>query len=268
MRITRSERNKKRRALKKAFLVLFLFIAPLAAIAASIVFMNIYNNGIGMEAITAETPSNSVTAFKYNYEIENKALYTIELKKTESFEEAEAYIKSIKVKKLNGFIVKENGYKVIYGVFVNRDEADKVLDSIRVKATGSIYETRLPGYSLKYNEADNSFIQLVQATDKLIWETVKAKSLMSCEIALKSKNDLTSVLEEISKGEIKLEKYLGYAEKINVSKEQEKFRKDFIALLQEVLAYKVDSNTDYYGIQGGMMNQFEAYEKFIGKLLM
>ncbi len=266
--MTRFERNKKRRALKKVFLALFLFIVPLAAIVTSMFFMNIYNKRSGMEALIGGKSSNSMVVFKYNYEIESKALYRIELQSLESFEEAEAYIKSIKAKKLNGFIVKENGYKVIYGVFVNQDEAGKVQGSIAVKAKGSIYETSLPGYSLKYNEVDNTFIQLVQATDKLIWETVKAKSLMSREIALKSKDDLASVLEEITKGEIKLEKYLGYAEKINVSKEQEAFRKNFVVLLEEVLAHKVDNDKDYYKVQGGMMNQLEAYKKFIGKLLI
>ncbi|MHB1391919.1 MAG: hypothetical protein ACYCYE_02395 [Clostridia bacterium] len=266
--MTRFERNKKRKALKKAFLVLFLFIVPLAAVAASMFFMNMYNKGSGMEAIIGGTPSNSVTAFKYNYEIESKALYRLELQSSESFEEAEAYIKGIKAKKLNGFIVKENGYKVIYGIFVDQDEAGKVQDSIAAKVKGSIHETILPGYSLKYNEVDNTFIQLVQAADKLIWESVKAKSLMSREIALKSKDDLAPVLEEISKGEIKLEKYLGYAEKINVSKEQEAFRKNFVVLLEEVLAHKVDNDKDYYRIQGGMMNQLESYRKFVGKLLI
>ncbi|HYF82554.1 MAG TPA: hypothetical protein VEB00_05965 [Clostridia bacterium] len=265
--MTRFERNRNRKALKKVVLVLFLVIVPLTAVAASIFFMNIYNKGSSMEALGG-TPSNSVVAFKYNYEINSKALYRIELQSSESFEEAGAYLKSIKAKKLNGFIVKEKGYKVIYGVFVSQDEADKVQDSIAVKVKGSIVETRLPGYSLKYNETDNTFIQLVQATDKLIWETAKSKSMISQEIALKSNVDLAPALEEISKGEVKLEKYLGYAENINVSKEQMVFRENFVILLKEVLAHKLDNEKDYYRIQDGMMNQLEAYKKFIGKLLI
>lgn len=266
--MTRFGRNKKKKALKKAVLALFLFIVPLAAVAASMFFMSMYNKGSGMEALIDGMPSNSVAAFKYNFEIESKTLYRIELQSSEGFEEAEAYIKSIKAKKLNGFIVKENGYKVIYGVFVNQDEAGKVQESIAAKAKGSIFEDRLPGYRLSYNEMDNTFIQLVQATDKLIWETVKAKSLMSREIALKTKYDLAPVIEEISKGEIKLEKYLGYAEKIDVSKEQKVFRENFVMLLKEVLDHKLDNDKDYYRIQGGMMNQLEAYKKFIEKLLI
>lgn len=266
--MTRFERNRNRKVLKKVVLVLFLVIVPLAAVAASIFFMNIYNKGSSMEALIDGTPSNSVVAFKYNYEIKSKALYRIELQSSESFEEAEAYLKSIKAKKLNGFIVKEKGYKVIYGVFVSPDEAGKVQDSIAVKAKGSIVEIKLPGYSLKYNETDNTFIQLVQATDKLIWETAKSKSMISQEIALKSNVDLAPALEEISKGEVKLEKYLGYAENINVSKEQIVFRENFVMLLKEVLAHRLDNEKDYYRIQDGMMNQLEAYKKFIGKLLI
>ena len=268
--MTRFGRNKKQKALRKAVLALFLFIVPLAAVAASIFFMNMYNKGSGMEALASidGMPSNSVTAFKYNYEIETKTLYRIELQDSESFEEAEAYIKGIKAKKLNGFILKESGYKVIYGVFVNQDEAGKVQESIAVKAKGIISEYRLPSYRLNYNEMDNTFVQLVQAADKLIWDTVKAKSLISGEIALKTKYDLAPVLEEISKSEIKLEKYLGYAEKIDVSKEQKAFRENFVILLKEVLECKLDNDKDYYKIQGGMMNQLEAYKKFIEKLLI
>jgi hypothetical protein len=268
LRMTRFERNNNRKAFKRAVLVLFVLIVPLAAVAASMFFMNIYNKGSGIEVLIDGTPSNNVVAFKYNYEIESKDLYRIELQSSDSFEEAEAYIKSIKTKKLNGFILKENGYKVIYGVFANQDEAEKVQDSIAVKVKGNITQTKLPGYSLKYNETDNTFIQLVQATDKLIWETVKAKSLISREIALKSKDNFAPVLEEISKGEVKLEKYLGYAEKINVPKEQKAFRENFVMLLKEVLAHKLDNDKDYYKIQGAMMNQLEAYKKFIGKLLI
>ncbi len=267
--MTRFESNRKKKTLNRAILVLFLIIVPLTAVSASMFFMNMYNKGSGTEALIDGIPSNSVAAFKYNYEIESKTLYRIELQSSQSFEEAEAYVKSIKAKKLNGFIVKENGYKVIYGIFANREEAVKVQESVAVKATGSISEYGLPGCKLNYNEVDNTFIQLVQASDKLIWEVVKAKSLISAETALKKKYDIEPVLEEISKSEIKLEKYLGYAEKIDVSKEQKVFRENFVKLLKEVLDHKLENynDKDYYRIQSSMMNQLEVYKKFIGKLL-
>lgn len=265
LRMTRFETNRRKRAFKRTILVLFIFVIPLAAIAASMFLMNIYN-GSGKEAAAELSPSNNMTAFKYDYIIEGKTLYRIELKDTESFEEAEAYIKVIKGKKLNGFIVKENGYKVVYGVFANKEDAVKVQQSIAAKVESVIAEFKLQGYSLKYNEADNAFIQLVQATDKLIWDNAAAKSMVSLEVALKSKNNLEAVFEGISQGEIKLEKYLGYAEKINVPNEQKLFRESFVVLLEEVLAHKLDNTKDYYKIQESMMNQLEAYKKFIGKL--
>ena len=264
--MTRYERNRKRYTVRKTVIALFLFIVPLAAVAASMFFMSIYNRGNDTNAQAEGLPLNDVTTFKYNYEIGSKTIYRLELKSTESLSEAEAYVKSIKIKKLNGFILKEDGYKVIYGAFTNTDQAGKVRDSIAKKAEGSISETRLPSFSLKYNESDSTFIQLVQATDKLIWEIAESKSLLSHEIALMSKNNTAPVLEKISSGEIKLEKYLGYAEEIDVSGEQKAFRDSLVVLLEEVLTYKLENEGDYYKIQVGLMNQIEAYRRFIEKL--
>lgn len=266
--MTRYERNRKRHTAKKIFSALFFLIALLVAAAASVLFMNIYNGGSYKEASSDRLDSNSRTAFKYNYEMGNKVLYRLELKSSESLSEVEAYIKSIKNKKLNGFILKEDGYKVIFGIFTNVDEACKVQDSIAKKAESSISETRLPSFGLKYNESDSTFIQLVQAADKLIWEVAEAKSLLSNEIALASKNDTIAVLEKIEYGENKLEQYLGYAEKINVSKEHKAFRDNFVLLLEEVLAEKLDNEKNYYKIQVGLMNQIESYRRFIERLLI
>lgn len=266
--MTRYKRSRKRNGVRRNILALFLFIVPLAAIAVSFFFMDIYNRGSDIVTSIDGTPANSVTAFKYNYDIESKELYRIELQSTESFEEAEAFVKSIKNKKLNGFILKENGYTVIYGVFADRDEAGKVMDSISAKAEGSISELKLPSYSLKYNEEDSTFIQLVQATDQLIWEVIDAKSGVTYEMALKSKNKTDLVFKEISENEDKLLKYLGYAQKLKVSDSQKTFREGFVAMLEEILSYKVekDSDRDYYRVQDGLLNQIEAYRRFIEKL--
>jgi hypothetical protein len=266
LRMTRYERNRKRSTIGKLVIVLFLIIVPLAAFSTSIFIMNMYNKGNGIEASANELPSKEIAAFKYNFEIESKIFYRLVLNRKDSFEEAEAYVKSIKAKKLNGFVLKEDGYMIIYGVFADYDEASNVKGIIESKVQGSIAENKLPGYSLKYNEADSTFIQLVEATDKLIWEAAKAKSLISQELALKSKKDNTAVIEEISRIETKLEKYLGYAKEIEVTKEQMHFRDNFVILLEEVLASKLDNDKDYYKIQGSLLNQLEVYRKFIDKL--
>lgn len=266
MRMTRYDKNRKKKAVKRAVLILFIVVVPLAAVAASVFFMNIYNKGNPVQASKEVTASNSMVAFKYNYEIGSKSLYRIGLEDFVSFEEAEACLKSIKAKKLNGFIVKEDGYKIIYGVFSDKDEAAKVQESIEAKAKGGITEVMLQGYSLKYNDKDSTFIQLVQATDRLIWDIAKAKSTVSQELALKTKKDLQAVFEEIAQNELKLEKYHGYAETVEVTKEQTAFREEFVKLLEEMLAYRLNADKDYYKVQDSLLNQVEAYRKFIGKL--
>jgi len=266
--MTRYGKNRKKRVAKKIVIALFLFVIPLVAVAVSMLFMNIYNSENDKEALADGLPLNSVTAFKYNYEMGSKTLYRLQLNSSESFSEAEEYIKSIKNKKLNAFILKDEGYKVIYGVFTSIDEADKVQEKISQKAECSISEIILPSFSLKYNESDNTFIQLVQAVDKLIWEVAEAKSVLSNEIFLESQNDSKPVLDKIAYNEGKLEQYLGYAKKINVSKEHKFFRESFVLLLQEVLEEKLDNEKDYYKIQIGLLNQIEAYRRFIKGLLV
>ncbi len=268
--MTRYERTRRRNKIRKAILALFFVVVPLTAVAVSFFFMNMYNRGSGIEATVNETSLTGKTAFKYNYDMEGKTLYRIELNSSGSFEEAEAFVKGIKAKKLNGFIIKEDGYKVIYGVFADRDEADKVMNSIESKVKGSINEFRLPGCSLKYNEDDNTFIQLVQAADQLIWEIIVAKSGMTHEMSLKIKSNTDSAFTEISDKESKLQKYLGYAQKLKVSNNQKVFRENFVMLLENILDYKVEADTgkDYYGVQESLMNQIEAYRRFIEKLLV
>jgi hypothetical protein len=266
LRMTRYERYNKKSSFRKRFLVLFFVIMPLLAIIASFFFINIYNrnNIIGTQA--DEISSDDVITFKYNYKIESKTLYRLELKSSTSLSEAEEYVKSIKAKKLNGFILKEEGYKVIYGIYTNRDQAEKVQGIVAKKVEGNISETKLPGYSLKYNEKDNAFIQLVQASDKLIWEVSAAKSQLSHEIAIQSKTDTVPLVTEIESIQVKLERYLGYAEKVTVSKEQESFRNSFVLMLKEVIGQKLDDGKNYYKIQEGLMNQIKAYKSYTQKL--
>ena len=199
-------------------------------------------------------------------EIKEKSIFRVEFGEYKSFEEAEACIKTIKAKKLNGFIVKEDGYKVIYGVFLSSDEAVRAKDSIVAKAACRVTEIKLPGYSLSYNEEDNTFIQLVQAADKLIWDVAGAKSMLCLETAMKSKKDMAGIFDMIMNGESKLEKYLGYAEDINVPKELKNFRENFEILLKDVLSYRLGSDKDYYKLQESLLNQVEAYRKFTEKL--
>lgn len=264
--MTRLERNRKRKAVKRSIMILFMVVVPAAAIAASVFFMNIYNRGNAAEASVKASTTGSVTAFKYKSEIKEKSVYRVEFGDYKSFEEAEAFIKSIKAKKLNGFIVKEDGYKVIYGAFLSGDEAGKVKDSIVARAACKVTEIKLPGYSLNYNEADNTFIQLVKAADKLIWDVAGAKSMLSLETAVKSKKDPAGALDLILNGESKLEKYLGYAEEINVPRELKDFRENFEMLLKDVLSHRLGSERDYYRLQESLMNQVEAYRKFTERL--
>jgi hypothetical protein len=121
---------------------------------------------------------------------------------------------------------------------------------------------------LKYNEKDNAFIQLVQATDKLIWEVSAAKSQLSHEIAIQSKIDTVPLVTEIESIQVKLERYLGYAEKVTVSKEQEAFRNSFVLMLKEVIGQKLDDGKNYYKIQEGLMNQIKAYKSYTQELVL
>lgn len=261
MRISRYERNMRRNTFRRRVLVLFLFVVPLFAAAASFFFMSIYDQNGGVDA-QADAEQVSSDTFKYSYEIGSRSFYRLELKSPASLAEADEFMEDIKAKKLNGFILKEAGYKVIYGVFTDKDQAILLQNIIRKKVEGSISEIRLPGYTLRYNDEDNAFIQLVQATDKLIWEVAEAKSGLSAEISENVKGDNSPLVAEIKSGEDKLEKYLGYAEEVTVSKQLEALRGKFVAMLEEALENRLDDSKNYYKVQGGLMNQIEAYKRY------
>lgn len=264
--MTRYERNKKRNKIRKRVLFLLLLIVPLFTVTASFLLMSMYGSNSGIDAQAESEYQRSNAVFSHSYEIEGKTFYRAELKSSASLAEAEEYLKSIRNKKLNGFILEEAGYKVIYGTFTSMEQAEKIIDSIKKKVDATVEVTGLPGFSLKYNERDNAFIQLVQATDRLIWEISEAKARLSVEITVQPKKDTLPIVTEIENGETKLKRYLGYAEEVTVSKEQELLRDNFVLMLQEVLKYKLDDGKNFYSIQSGLMNQIEAYREYSEEL--
>jgi len=261
LRIRKYERNMRRNTFRRRVLVLFIFVVPLFAAAASFFFMSIYDGNGGMDA-QADAEKESVTAFKYSCEIESRSFFRLELKSPASLAEAEEFMAGIKAKKLDGFILKEAGYKVIYGIFTDMDQSILLQNIIRKKVEGSISEVRLPGYTLRYNDRDNAFMQLVQATDKLIWEVAEAKSGLSAGISENAKADNSILIAEIESGEDKLQRYLRYAEEVTVSKQQEALRVKFVAMLGEALEYRLNDGKNYYKVQSGLINQIEAYRRY------
>ena len=264
--MTRYERNMKRNKIRKRVLFLFLLIVPLFTVAASFFLMSMYGSKSNVDAQTESEYQSSNDVFSYTYEIESKTFYRVELKSSASLAEAEEYQKSIRNKKLNGFIMEEDRYKVIYGIFTNLEQAEKIRGNISKKTDAIVTETKLPGFRLKYNDRDNAFMQLVQATDKLIWEISEAKARLCTEIAMQSKNETLTIITDIESGEIKLKRYLGYAEEVTVSKEQENLRDHFVLMLQEVLKQKLDDGKNFNRIQSGLINQIETYRKYSEEL--
>lgn len=262
LRITRYEKSMRRNTFRKKMLVLFLFVVPLLAVTGSYFFMSIYDGNGSIDAQAAADQAVSNVVFKYNTQIEGRSLYRLELKNTSTMAEAEEFLETIKSKKLNGFVLKEDGYKVIYGIFTEKDKAILLQNITAKKAEGNVTETNLPGFALRYDDKDNAFIQLVQATDKLIWGMAEAKSALSARIAEQPKEDNPQLVEEIEGYEAKLERYLGYAEKVSVSKHQEALRDKFVVMLEEVLANRLNDSKNYYKVQGGLMNQIELYRRY------
>lgn len=260
--MTRYEKSMRRNTFRKKILVLFLFVVPLLAVAGSYFFMSIYDGNGSVDAQADADQADSNVIFKYNTQIEDRSLYRLELKNATTLAEAEEFLEGIKSKKLNGFILKEDGYKVVYGIYTKKDKAILIQSIIAKKAEGSVTDTRLPGFALRYDEKDNAFIQLVQATDKLIWGMAEAKSALSARIAEKPKEDNAQLVEEIEGYEVKLERYLGYAEKVSVSKHQEALRDRFVVMLEEVLGNRLNDSKNYYKVQGGLMNQIESYRRY------
>lgn len=262
LRITRYEKSMRRNTFRKKILVIFLLVVPLLAVAGSYFFMSIYDGNGSIDAQAAADQADSGVVFKYNTRIEGRSLYRLELKSTSALAEAEEFLGGIKSKKLNGFILKEDGYKVVYGIFTEKDKAVSIQSIIAKKAEGSVNETTLPGFDLRYDDKDNAFIQLVQATDKLIWEMAEAKSALSARIAEQPKEDNPQLVEEIEGYEDKLDRYLGYAEKVSVSKHQEALRDRFVVMLGEVLGNRLNDSRNFYKVQGGLMNQIESYRRY------
>lgn len=269
----RSSRLIKKRNHKKYIRLLlwwFLVIIPVAALSTSVVLHVVLNEDETVNAHTAAVvPADEVMqAFKYSQDVKPKVLYRVEIQKYEKYEDAEATIASLQKKRLNGFIVKENGYVTCFGVFADETQAKSAAEFLtRKKVTAVVNIIEINGASLQYNEKDKRLIELSIATDGCLEKIIKDKSAFSLESLYGNKKISETDLNEIIENEQKLYKYLNYLMDEEPSQDSVELKADLERLIREALGdtLKGDETYDYYTMQNSLMNQAEALRRFYSK---
>ena len=271
MRSSRAMKNKNKKTYIKYLLLTFLVIIPLLAFLSAIAlqFAVSKDKNIDMPTAIFMPKDNSVEAFKYSFDINVKQLYRVELQKFGTYEEAEAQIADLKKKKLNGFIIKEQGYLTAYGLFWNKSQADTAVQFLKrknIESTAHVVD--ISGISLKYSDVDKTLIDLASAVDAAMLKIMSEKSALSLESLYSDKKMDDKSLETIIEQEIKLAKYLNYLKDIKTSEVNVTYRNNLEELVKELLVDKLqeDGSYDYYNLQNSLMNQGDAlirfYEKF------
>jgi hypothetical protein len=271
MRKSRIEKKKKRRLFLRNSLLIFLIIIPAAAIISSFAIYYTVMRDKDVEAATAFIPKDqAVEAFKYNFDINARQLFRVEIKKFEKYEDAESQIQLLKKKKLNGFIVKEQGYLVAYGLFINESQAETAVKYLKRKGfESSVNVFDINGINIKYNDMDNNLIDIASAVDAVAMKILNEKAALCLESLYSNKEINEKSLEAVIEQETKLVKYLNYL-KIVKTTDNVDYKKNLESLINELLVDKlvVDGSYDYYELQNSIMNQGEALRKFYEKLMV
>ena len=273
MRNSRINQKRKRRLYFRNILLVFLIIIPATAIISSFAIYFSVNRDKGDDRLTAALISKEqvVKAFQYNFDINAKQLYRVEIKKFENYEDAESQIALLKKKKLNGFIVKERGYLVAYGLFINESQADTATEYLKRKGIESIVNVfSISGINIKYDDLDNNLIDIASAADAAISKVLNEKAALSLESLYSGKKISGNSLELLIEHEAKLVKYLNYLKDIKTSEANIVYKKSLESLMNELLVDKlqVDGSYDYYELQNSLMNQGEALRTFYEKLMV
>ena len=273
MRNSRINKKKKIRSYFRNIVLFFLIIIPAAAIisAFAIYFSINKGNDVTAEAAAFEPKDQAVKAFKYNYDMSAKQLFRVEIQKFEKYEEAESQIELLKKKKLNGFIVKEQGCLVVYGLFTNESQADTALKYLKRKGIeGSVNVFNISGINIKYDDMDNNLIDIASAVDTAALKIMNEKAALSLESLYSTKEISGKSLELIIEQEAYLVKYLNYLKDIKTSEVNLVYKVNLDSLIKELLVDRlvVDGSYDYYELQNSLLSQGEALRKFYEKRML
>lgn len=267
MRSTRVNKKKNKKIYIRNILLAFFVIIPSAAfISANVINMAVYKDKSLDKPVAFFKPTNhTVEAFKYNIDINSKELYRVEIKKYEKYEEAENRVTELKKKKLNAFIIKEQGYLVAYGIYTNKSQADTAAKYLKRKNIDSIVNSvSVNGVKIKYDDLDITLIDLATAVDDAAMRIINEKSALSLESLYSDKLISEEGLKAVLEQERNLDKYLNYLKDIKTSEANKAYKTNLEELIKELLGDRLqsDDNFDYYNLQNSLMKQAEALRKF------
>lgn len=273
MRTTRVEKKQKRKRYIRNLLWIFLVIIPFTAVSSAFVLnfaMNREQEKIKPAAIF-KPAKEEADAFKYSFDVSPREFYRVEIKKYDKYEDAEANLISIKNKKLNGFIIKEQGYLVAYGVYMNKSQADTAAAFLKRKGVqNSVNSMKINGFGMKYDDIDKILIDLAKATDRAIMKIAAEKAALSLEGLYSNKKISGQSLETIIENEAELDKYLNYLKTVKTSENTAYFKEELVGLINEILIDRLspDGSYGYYDLQNSLLYQIEALDKFYEKLVV
>lgn len=273
MRSTRVEKKQRKKKYVRSLLLVFLVIIPLAAVSSSFAIHYAVNRDRAVELppIAAAPANKEVEAFKYSYDLAAKEFYRVEIKKYDKYEDAEAAIILLKNKKLNGFIIKEQGYLTAFGLYINKSQADTAAKYLsRKNIQGTVNTVDIKSYGIQYDDIDKTLIDLVKATDTAIMKLAEEKSALSLECLYSNKEVGEQSLDAIIEREAQLDRYLNYLETIKNSENNTYVKAGLQELIEDVLIERLNpgESYSYYDLQDSLLNQIEALRRFYDKLMV
>jgi galactitol-specific phosphotransferase system IIB component len=271
MRSSRTDKKRNKKTYIRNILVVFFVIVPVTAVTSSLALHYAFSEQRNIKDVPAvfEPDKPTVETFKYNIDIKAKQLYRVEIKKLDKYEDAEAQVAALKKKKLNCFIVKEQGFLLVYGLFMNESQANTVTKYLKRKNIDSTVNViNISEMNIKYDDVDITLIDLASAVDAAVLKILSEKAVLSLEGLYSDKHTEDKSLQVIVEQEAKLAKYLNYLKDIKTSEANAVYKANLENLIKEVLenGLDADGSYSYYNLQNSLLNQGEALRRFYEKL--
>ena len=203
-----------------------------------------------------------------NYVIKSNKLYRVQLGSFTKQKDAQVLVNKMISKKLGGFIINENGYIVVFGVFDSAEAANTIKNQLKIsKIDSTIFQINESEKVINYTSSDTELIKTIEAVEKSCWLLFKYKADLSSGIFIKGLMQYQGYIENIILLETQMEKDKYYLENINNEKQLDVIKDEYIELLDSLLANRLNikNKNDYFDIQSSLLKQTMAYEEFVKK---
>lgn len=274
MRITRCQKKKKKQKIVLVKVLVFFIIIPITAFIISSGIIKLVtnentdkntneNNSLSTDNEMIARHTKVFENFENIFNIQEKSIYRVDIKSFKDYSEAISLIEYMKSKTLNAFIVKQDGYTVIYGIFNDLQIAKYTCTTLETHGVNStINEINYLSLNVNPDNISEDIIKSIRNINQTIQNIIDFKFDLTSNMLKDNTKIFTEQLSKIYEEENRLAYQI--QQLANENNKDELLTK-YRVFVYEILNYKLGKNKqlDYYSIQNSLLNQLEAINRLL-----